>query len=190
MEGGREGPIRDASSAEQGLIGCEVGTGLNQDSHSCPVGSRAEAWGGRRPREGDWNGQTPKTRTTQRRGLNCGHTGTQAPWLPPMPRDTGPFQMLCELLFSGWYVSNCVSLMIGSYDENNKNPIPTSLTLEDRTKRARGQAFHSATSASREKGQGGRERRGLTRASPWSPGGLEAARRVSPHASGLGSAVD
>lgn len=49
-----------------------------------------------------------------------------------------------------------------------------------------GQAFHSGRRLKQGEGGRGQREEGLTRASPWSPGGLEDDSGVSPHASGLG----
>lgn len=90
-----------------------------------------------------------------------GTQGHRPPWLPPMPGTLGPSRCCVSCLFSGWYVSNCVSLLIGSCDENNKNPIPLLLLWKTGTKKTWGRLFiRKATSASREGGGQGAEKGG------------------------------
>ena len=65
---GEGGNQRDASSAGQGLIGCEVGTGLSLASIPVPSGVEAEAWGGRSPRQGTRSGRTPRSQGQGQQG--------------------------------------------------------------------------------------------------------------------------
>lgn len=108
-------------------------------------------------------------------------------------RTLGPSRCCVGCLFSSWYVSNCVSLTIGSYAENNKNPIPLLLLWKTGTEKMWGRLFiRKATSASREGGgQGAERRRGSQEHHCGHPVGLEDdPEGVTPCASGLGSAVD
>ena len=88
-----------------------------------------------------------------------GTQGHSPPRLPPMPGTLGPSRCCVSCLFSSWYVSNCVSLMIGSCAENNKNPIPLLLLWKTGTEKTWGRLFiRKATSASMEGGGQGAER--------------------------------
>lgn len=89
-----------------------------------------------------------------------GTQGHGPPRLPPRPGHWAlPGALSC--LFSGWYVSSCVSLMIGSCAENNKNQIPLLLVWTTGTKRTWSRLFiQKATSASREEGGSGQREGG------------------------------